>query len=170
MKQPVNIKNTNISNNSKNRQKPKKIRTSDELDGSGLEAYFRINFLDKLGLEYIQQFKAESIGRFYDYLIVGKSLLIEVDGTYFHSDPRVYVKKNRMQKRNSRIDEVKNKWALINGFVLLRFWEHDIYNNPKMIFDELKKHLEIQTKKELLLESKKNGSFYKKKKLPNSYL
>ena len=157
MKQP-------ISNIIKTKRKKEIKKPERDLDGSGLETYFRINFLDKLGIEYVQQFEAVSIGRFYDFMIKNHNLILEIDGSYFHSDPRFFEKTNKMQKRNKRVDDVKNKWALINGFVLLRFWEYDIYNNPKLVMDELEKHLKIQNKKYLLSESKKNGTFFNKKK------
>lgn len=166
MKQPVKKKKIkpNITTIGKVISKRKKEKPKEDLDGSGLETYFRINFLEKLGIEYIQQFKAEDIGRFYDFYLTDYQCIIEIDGSYFHQDPRMFEKANRMQKRNKRVDEVKNKWAIDNGFLLLRFWEYDIYNNPQMIIDELKRHIKIQGKKVSIVESKKNGSFFKTKK------
>ena len=51
-----------------------------------------------------------------------------------------------MQKRNKRVDEYKDKWALMHGIPLIRIWEKDIRENPKMVMDELKKRLYIQEK------------------------
>ena len=51
-----------------------------------------------------------------------------------------------MQKRNKRVDEYKDKWALMHGIPLMRIWEKDIRENPKMVMDELKKRLYIQEK------------------------
>jgi len=45
------------------------------------------------------------------------------------------------QKRQIERDRVKNEWAALNGFVLIRFWENDIKNNPKNVLNELKKRL-----------------------------
>ena len=75
----------------------------------------------------------------------GNILLLEVDGTYHHSDPRVVSedKMNPMQKRNRRVDEYKNKWALEHGIPLLRIWEKDIRENPKLVMDTLMKRLYI---------------------------
>ena len=73
-------------------------------------------------------------------------LLIEVDGGYWHSDPRIVdeSKLNAMQKRNRMVDEIKNKWASIHGIPLIRFWEYDIRHNPQKVLKELKKYVKIQ--------------------------
>ena len=68
-------------------------------------------FLEKLGVKYIYQFEAKDIGRYYDFAIIlnnemttGNMLLIEIDGSYYHSDPRLVSedKMSPMQKRNKR--------------------------------------------------------------------
>jgi hypothetical protein len=71
---------------------------------------------------------------------------------------------NAIQKRNMRVDEVKNKWALMNGYVLIRFWESDIRKNTSNVLKILSERLNLQTEVVLLAESKKNGTFYIKKK------
>ena len=53
---------------------------------------------------------------------------------------------NPMQKHNKRVDEYKDKWALMHGIPLIRIWEKDIRENPKMVMEELKKRLYIQEK------------------------
>ena len=61
---------------------------------------------------------------------------------------------NPMQKRNKRVDEYKDKWALMHGIPLIRIWEKDIRENPKMVMDELKKRLYKETEKKTLIEKK----------------
>ena len=174
MKQPVshNISKTTVVNKKKSvkkkvfkRKEFKKSPNASDLDGSGLETYFRINILDKLGVRYQQQFEAKSIGRFYDFYLQDSRILIECDGDYFHKNPEIYDRAiNKMQKYNTKIDEVKNRWALTNGYVLLRFWETDIRKDPDNIIKFLTERLHIQNEVNILNESKKNGSFYIKKK------
>lgn len=67
----------------------------------------------------------------------------------WHSDPRLVKEEemNPMQKRNKRVDEYKDKWALSHGIPLMRIWEKDIRENPKMVMEELKKRLYIQDEK-----------------------
>lgn len=131
---------------SKKKYKPK---NHPQYGTSKLEQDFATNFLDKLNLKYTWQYEAKDIGRFFDYYLDEHHLLIEIDGSYFHSDPRLYEDKdlNRMQKRNKRVDECKNKWALMHGIPLMRIWEKDIRENPEMVMKMLKERLYIQEEK-----------------------
>ena len=171
MKQPIKKRGTSIiKNKSKKRTTPKAktargaVRPHHQKYGtSKLEEDFARDFLDKLGIKYIYQFEAKDIGRFYDFAIIlndemttGNMILIEIDGGYYHSDPRVVKedKLNPMQKHNKRVDEHKDKWALLHGIPLIRIWEKDIRENPKMVMEELKKRLYIEDKKITITEKK----------------
>lgn len=137
---------------------------------SKLEEYFAKNFLDKFHLTYVYEYEAKEIGRFYDFAIISPMkgvklvmeeengvvsasqerndyrvlFLIEVDGSYYHSDPRVVDKDemNPMQKHNARVDEIKDKWCALNRIPLLRIYEYDIRNNPRTVEKALKYVLE----------------------------
>ena len=126
---------------------------------SKLETYFEENFIKKLGLKYVYQYETD-IGRFYDFAIFTKSgsmVLVELDGSYFHADPRVVSEEQMtpMHKRNKRVDGLKDKWALIHGIPLIRIWEKDVKDNPKMVMDELKKRLHVIDNETKLLNEKK---------------
>ena len=136
---------------------------------SKLEAYFAKNFLDKFGVRYVYEWEAKDIKRFYDFAIVAISedsdvvveekngvvslsqkyndvrpcLIIEVDGSYYHGDPRVVEesKLNDMQKQNKVIDEYKNDWCRVHHIPILRVWEFDIMNNPKLVMEMIKEAL-----------------------------
>ena len=123
------------------------------------------DFLDKLGFKYIYQFEAKDIGRFYDFcvllkeedgLVPGNIILIEIDGGYYHSDPRVVDenKLNPMQKHNKMVDEHKNKWALMHGIPLIRIWEKDIREKPNKVLEALKKILYVADNRAILTEKK----------------
>lgn len=75
----------------------------------------------------------------------------------WHSDPRVVdeSKLTPTQKRNKRVDEIKNKWAMLNGIPILRIWEKDINERPDLVMKMLKERLRIQTDKIRLEEEKK---------------
>ena len=164
MKQPIKKRGTSIiKNKSKKRTVPKTksvrgtVRPHHQKYGtSKLEEDFAIEFLDKLEVKYVYQFEAKDIGRFFDFYLPSHNLIIEVDGGYYHSDPRVVDenKLNPMQKRNKRVDEHKNKWALAHGIPIMRIWEKDIRENPKMVMEELKKRLYIEDKKITIAEKK----------------
>ena len=143
----------------------KTVRVHPKFGTSKLEEDFARDFLDKLKVRYVYQFEAKDIGRFYDFAIFldessgltpGSMILLECDGGYYHSDPRLVREENMnpMQKHNKRVDEYKDRWALMHGIPLIRFWEKDIRENPKMVMDELKKRLYIETEKKTLIEKK----------------
>lgn len=112
-----------------------------EYGTSKLEERFAKNFLDKLGIDYRYQFKATSIGKYYDFYIPSCNVMIEVDGDFYHSYGLVYEQMNPMQKRNKRVDEQKNHWCIINGIKLIRIWEHDINEHPEKVMEMLKREL-----------------------------
>lgn len=148
--------------------RPVKRSTKQKYGTSKLEADFAREFLDKLKVKYIYEYEAKDIGRFYDFAVtlydnvdfimedkhgitcikqdgqnVPIAFLIEIDGSYFHSDPRVVNERNLnpMQKHNKVVDFIKTRWCGLHGIPLLRIWEHDIRNNPKKVFEELYKYL-----------------------------
>lgn len=121
---------------------------------SKLEDYFAENFLDVLGVKYVRQFEAKSIGRFYDFYCEEPGILLEVDGDYYHSYGLTYEEKNPMQKHNEWVDKVKDEWALENGIPILRFWEHDIRENPEKVMKELKEAVGKYTEKQRKIKNK----------------
>lgn len=124
---------------------------------SKLEEDFARDFLDKLGVEYEYQFEAKDIGRFYDFFLPKSRLIIEVDGDYWHGNPEKY-DENELKKhqiRAQRVDEHKNKWALLHGIPIIRIWESDIRKNPKKVMKMLKEELNIQEKKRIIDENKR---------------
>ena len=149
----------------KKRTVKKAVRPHPKYGTSKLEEDFARDFLDKLGVKYIYQFEAKDIGRFYDFcillkeedgLVPGNLILIEIDGSYYHSDPRLVKESemNPMQKHNKRVDEHKNKWALMHGIPLIRIWEKDIREKPNKVLEVLKKILYAVDNKAMLTEKK----------------
>lgn len=149
---------------------------------SKLEFDFAHDFLDRFNLCYVYQFEAKDIGRFYDFAVTSydeckyvyetkdgiksiklgvqsfiPSFLIEIDGGYYHSDPRVVDedKLNPMQKHNKFVDKLKDQWAGMHCIPLLRIWEYDIRNNPNKVIEELSKYIDLGIKKRKILENKK---------------
>jgi hypothetical protein len=158
-----------------------KRKKKQEYGTSKLEQDFAHDFLDKLGIKYIYQYSVPQIGRYYDFAVLEKgdfnyiteekdglvsvkqqnqitpvSILIEIDGSYYHSDPRV-VDENKlspMQKHNKMVDNIKDKWALLNSIPLVRIWEYDIRKNPSEVMNALKKKLHTEDKKVITKENK----------------
>ena len=75
------------------------------------------NKLKKCGINYIHQYNFKN--KFVcDFAIIKDKIIIECDGDYWH---------NRTDVKNR--DKSKNAYIFKCGWVLLRFWEHDIINN-----------------------------------------
>lgn len=116
-------------------------RPHQEYGTSKLEERFAKDFLDKLGVKYIYQYKMVSIGRYLDFYLPEANLAIEVDGDFWHSYGILYENMTPTQKRNKRVDEQKTMWCLSNGIPLLRIWEHDINKNPTEVMNILKERI-----------------------------
>lgn len=58
------------------------------------------------------------------------------------------------QKRDIRVDEMKNKWALLHGIPIYRIWEDDIRNRPNDVMKNLKEIIKIHGNERFLLENK----------------
>ena len=126
---------------------------------SKLEQDFAKNFLDKMKVEYVWQFEARDIKRSYDFYLPNSNILIEVDGDYWHVIPKKYDINDRdsltpTQKRDIRVDEMKNKWALLHGIPIYRIWEDDIRNRPNDVMKNLKEIIKIHGNERFLLENK----------------
>lgn len=131
---------------------------------SKLEDKFATEFLDKLGVEYEKQFKAEDIGRYYDFYLPKWKLLIEVDGDYYHSKGLTYEQMSPMQKRNNRVDKLKNEWAILHGYKIIRVWESDINQNSTKLLERLKEYLLIEDEKIKKKEIRKKRQGIREKK------
>lgn len=122
---------------------------------SKLEKKFSKEFLDKLGIKYEEQYEAKDIKRFYDFYLPEHRVIIEIDGDYYHGYGKVYEEKTPMQKRNERVDKIKDEWALSHGIPLIRIWEHDINNNPEKVMRMLEDRLNVESEKKRIIENKK---------------
>lgn len=98
---------------------------------SKLEQKFEDEFLKPLKIRYTKQYR---LGIFvYDFYLQDYNTLIEIDGTFWHADPRVFKTLSPMQKKNKIRDEQKTKSAKHFGFRLERFWEGDVTFNKELI-------------------------------------
>ena len=123
----------------------KKMKGSQEYGTSKLEERFARDFLDRLGIDYEYQYKAESIGRYFDFRLFPnlKGPVLEVDGSYWHADPRIYEGKklDKTQQWDLKVDEIKNQWCRRNNVPLIRLWEKDINEHPEKVKSYLKEVL-----------------------------
>lgn len=122
---------------------------------SKLEENFAKDFLDKLGVEYQYQYYASDIKRYYDFYLIKERVLIEVDGDFYHGYGKIYEEMSPMQKKNHRVDQIKNEWAAMHSIPLLRIWEHDIRKNPQKVMKILQEWITVATEKMIIIENKK---------------
>ncbi len=96
--------------------------------------------LTELGIEFEIEYPINFINswKVYDFRILSKNILIEVDGDYWHGSDEMNENKNYMQLKNKRNDVVKNWLARKRGFQLLRFWEHDINLNREEVKQKIR--------------------------------
>jgi len=177
MKQPIK-KHKKIEKKSSNKIL---IKNKNKYGTSKLEKKFAHEFLEPLGINYVYQYFASQIGRYYDFAIVSNSeknllfeeknglksvkqealsnrisMLIEIDGSFYHADPRV-IDENKllpMHKKNKMVDGHKNEWALLHGIPIMRIWEYDIRNNPSGVMKALKERLYIENEVQKKLNNK----------------
>lgn len=157
MTQPVKkiLKKIDKKVSNKSKQPKTNRRKHKEYGTSKLEERFAHNFLDALDVRYVYQFKAESIGRYFDFYLPDHNILIEVDGDYWHSYNVLEEQMTPTQKRNRRVDEQKNHWALSNCIPLYRVWEHEINKHPEKVKERLKDILGKSRKQKIIDENKK---------------
>ena len=110
------------------------------------------SILDDLNISYCRQFFINGSRHPYDFRISKTNILIEVNGRWWHADPRYYneddIIKQPGKKYNLKAKDIWNKdrkisdFALNNGFIVVTFWEDDITNKNdcelmKFIIDTL---------------------------------
>jgi endogenous inhibitor of DNA gyrase (YacG/DUF329 family) len=101
------------------------------------------NILINKKIDFIKQYRVyynekKHKYKIFDFFVLEKNILIEVDGDYWHGNPRFFKTPNEMQKNAIKNDIFKNKLARKKKYKLLRYWENEIYLdefNIKLIND-----------------------------------
>ena len=113
--------------------KSKNVRVIDRRKGTSIEEKVE-KWLKKYKIAYQKQFTIER--KRYDFAISDTNILIEVQGTFWHVDPRFYDRDNLtndIQILAVEKDKLKEKLAIKNGYQLVYLWEHDINSVPYVI-------------------------------------
>jgi very-short-patch-repair endonuclease len=98
---------------------------------NGLEKFF-MEILKRLKIRYTFQY--EFGGKLFDFHLSDFNVLVEVDGDYWHGNPKFYPKlKYKHQRMSRRNDKKKNLLCEQGGIQLIRYWEDDINNNGVLI-------------------------------------
>ncbi len=91
--------------------------------------------LRRRGFNFIHQYAIrDALGRFacvFDFLLPDLGLFLEVNGTYWHADPRFYPNGpiNTHQRRTAASWERKTRMAASLGLPIVSIWEYDIRQN-----------------------------------------
>lgn len=104
---------------------------------SGIEITIK-NFLDLLGVNYIENNRKLLGGQELDIIIPDKKIAIECNGIYWHSE--IF----KLDKKYHQNKSLKCKNA---GYQLIHIWEDDLAMHKDIIFDYLKSKLGLVDKK-----------------------
>jgi len=109
--------------------------------------------LNEMGISYTTQFclKNEKMRRFYDFLLIDIKLIIEVNGDYWHANPKLYKENDILnyKKFGTRTakdmwikDEFKKDFAEKKGYIVMYIWESEInenkYNLTNFVINKIK--------------------------------
>lgn len=102
------------------------------------------SLLEELNIEYKFQFHLQNgptkkDRRIYDFYIPAHNLIIEVNGDYWHSNPKTLKKLNNTQKKIRIRDKEKKKLAKDRGLKIMYIWELDIEKNLSKVKRRLQK-------------------------------
>lgn len=99
----------------------------------------------KLLKELKVEFEVQKIvgTKIFDFYIPKANLLVEIDGDYYHANPKLVEEedRNHMQQKNVRNDSFKDALASGLGYNIERVWENDLKKNYKVVKDKFKKLL-----------------------------
>jgi len=86
--------------------------------------------LRELSFQFVSEYR---IGRYScDFVIPSHKIVIEVDGTYWHSKPK-----------RKQLDKIKDDFLSKQGWVVIRFKEKDIYQNLTKCLIKLNKYIPL---------------------------
>jgi G:T-mismatch repair DNA endonuclease (very short patch repair protein) len=92
------------------------------------------DLLLKLNINYN---KKENIGYYNCDFVVG-NLIIEVQGDYWHANPKFYKSFDKIQQKNITRDKRKLSFLSSKNFSVLYLWEYDLKNNINICEEQIK--------------------------------
>lgn len=110
---------------------------------SSIEVLVR-HYLEENGIPHSQETQLENGSKWYfDFHVTDTKLLIEVQGDYWHCNPRVYPKPtNEYQKWAIRRDFAKKDYARAKGYEVLPIWEQELNTNKINAFKRIEKEIQ----------------------------
>lgn len=98
----------------------------------------------EIGEYFASQFIFDTFS--FDFVVPSKLVVIEVNGTYWHCDPRFFKASDKVKFPGKTIaaqivwekDANKRKRLENSGYKVLYVWEHDIIHEPEAVKDRIK--------------------------------
>ena len=96
--------------------------------------------LSKRNINFISQYP---IGKSFvcDFALPEYKIIIECDGDYWHANPKLYNKLNKIQERKVKTDKFKDKYLEKEGWKVLRFFESDINGSVSNCVDTIENQI-----------------------------
>lgn len=115
---------------------------------SSLES-LNIDFSEEYRISYFRESDNRICCKFYDFFIPSKNLLIEVNGDYWHANPRFYKendvfsfpKSTKTAKEIWKLDEFKKNLAKVNNHDIVYIWESEIKRKTREEVNEIVKNI-----------------------------
>lgn len=98
--------------------------------------------LENNNIEYKQNGYINNLRWRYDFLLKNKKI-IEIDGDYWHANPKFYPDINKLTKvqlKNIINDKNKDKWYKENNYQILRIWGNDIITDINNVTNKILKY------------------------------
>lgn len=104
-----------------------------------------VNLLNELHVEHQIEFYLRGDNRAYFYDIKIQNLLIEVNGNYYHANPKFYKRDDIISIHKSlykvsdiwKLDDEKKKCAIEHGYSMLVLWEDEINSSLETVKEKI---------------------------------
>lgn len=95
--------------------------------------------LDEAGISYERQ--SLIAGKFVvDAVVIGTPIIIQWDGNYWHGYRAANdnTPLDSRQAKRAVLDKSQDAYMAKCGYVVLRFWEHEVFNQPEKVHEAIK--------------------------------
>lgn len=97
--------------------------------------------LNKLNIEYETQYLINN-KICVDVFIPTKNIIIQWDGNYWHGKGKKYEELEPRIKKRVDLDNSQDKYLRKCGFIILRFWENEVKEKEKYVYDIIKRAIQ----------------------------
>jgi len=79
-----------------------------------------------------------------DVFIPERGIVIQWDGDYWHGHPNSLKNEtpDKRQKQRMHLDKIQDEYMKKCGYVILRFWEHEVKNNKNKVYEDIRRAIQ----------------------------